>query len=396
MHKKDRVNQMFSKQQVTKGPGNNQLLYFTTTSILKDNRGVVFISDRTGSPNLFWLDFETGEERQLTAQSDGYLFSYVYFDGNPYRGLGKASVSLDAERGVVYYLQGRKVMKVDLEGNNTELCLLPEGQLTGFTHVSADGALLCIPTVDEDAFEIGGDYTPGPAIDRRVREKGLSSYLRVFDTSTGSELLCEEVKGGWITHVQFCPTDRSKILYNYEWCDDSGIRRMWLFDGKRHIQLRTEDALRSKEDWTCHEMWEKNGDYVIYHGNYHEGLSYVGRVNIHDLSYHEIAIDPAYNAYGHFTVMDTGALVSDGYYIEPDDDAQKWHGQWISVQKVDWEKEKIEWIPLCRHESSWDCQCSHPHPIFDHGDQHVYFTSNESGCREIYRVSSGLSGKHDE
>ena len=106
-------------------------------------------------------------------------------------------------------------------------------------------------------------------------------------------------------------------------------------------------------------MWEKNGDYVIYHGTYHNGLSYIGRVNIHTLQYHEIPIDPAYHAYGHFTVMDTGVLVSDGYYIESGDDPQKMFGQWISIQKVDWEQETIQWLPLCRHGSNWDCQCSH-------------------------------------
>lgn len=380
---------MFVKEPVTRGPGNNQLLYFTSTSLLCQNKGLVFISDRTGSPNLYWMDLETGEERALTAQSEGYLYSYVYFDGNPYRGLGKASVSLDAERGIVYYLQGRSVMQVDLHGNARELCRLPQGQLTGFTHVSADGSLLCVPTVDEDAFRVGeGDRNPG--IDLRTREKGLSSYLRVFDTHTGEEVLCEPVPGAWITHVQFCPTDNHKILYNHEWCTDCGIRRMWLFDGKNHIRLRTEDEHRSREDWTCHEMWEKNGDYVIYHGTYHNGLSYIGRVNIHTLQYHEIPIDPAYHAYGHFTVMDTGALVSDGYYIESGDDPQKMFGQWISIQKVDWEQETIQWLPLCRHGSNWDCQCSHPHPIFDHGDRYVYFTSNESGHREVYRVPSGL------
>lgn len=379
---------MSLKEQITKGPGNNQLLYFTSTSLLDNNKGLVFISDRTGSPNLYWIDFSTGEEHTLTAQSDGYLYSYVYFDGQPYRGLGKASVSLDAVRGIVYYLQGRSVMKVDLNGNSHELCKLPEGQLTGFTHVSADGSMLCIPTVDEDAFRVKGDRSPG--IDLRIQEKGLSSYLRVFDTNTGKEVMCEQVPGGWITHVQFCPTDNSKILYNHEWCTDCGIRRMWLFDGKYHIRLRTEDARRSRHDWTCHEMWEKNGDYVIYHGGYHNGPSYIGRVNIHDLNYHEIPIDPAFRAYGHFTVMDTGALVSDGYYIQPEDDSQKGQGQWISIQKINWEQEQIEWIPLCKHGSNWDCQCSHPHPIFDHGDHYVYFTSNESGSREVYRVPSNL------
>lgn len=376
------------KEQVTKGPGNNQLLYFTSTSLLEKKRGIVFISDRTGFPNLFWLNFADGQERQLTNQSEGLLQSYVYFDGTPYQGFGKASVSLDAQRGMVYYLQGRDIMKVDLEGNQSRLAQLPPEQMTGFTHVSADGTLLCVPTVDAEAFHVPDVY--GQHIDQHIHELGLNSYLRVYDTRTGEEVLRETVPGGWITHVQFCPTDNTKILYNHEWCSDSGIRRMWLFDGKKHIPLRTEDAHRSRKDWTCHEMWEKNGDYVIYHGGYANGNCYIGRVNIQTLEYSEIEIDPSYGAYGHFTVMDTGALVSDGYYTQEGDRSGQWGGQWISIQKVDWEKKEIKWVPLCRHGSSWNCQCSHPHPIFDHGDHAVYFTSDENRTREIYRVPSGI------
>lgn len=77
---------MFVKEPVTRGPGNNQLLYFTSTSLLCQNKGLVFISDRTGSPNLYWMDLETGEERALTAQSEGCLYSYVYFDESLPRG----------------------------------------------------------------------------------------------------------------------------------------------------------------------------------------------------------------------------------------------------------------------------------------------------------------------
>jgi len=40
-------------------------------------------------------------DRGRITNSDGFLKSYVYFDGTPYRGLGRASVSLDAARGVV-------------------------------------------------------------------------------------------------------------------------------------------------------------------------------------------------------------------------------------------------------------------------------------------------------
>ena len=66
-----------------------------------------------------------------------------------------------------------------------------------------------------------------------------------------------------------------------------------------------------------------------------------------------------------------------------------WGGEWISLLKVDWDQRSIEWQALCPHESFWDCQDSHPHPIFDHADGAVYFTSNKSGCRAVYRVKVG-------
>ena len=53
------------------------------------------ISDKTGSPNVIVRDLVTGEETYLTDNHKGILKSYVYFDGTPGEGLGKASVCLD-------------------------------------------------------------------------------------------------------------------------------------------------------------------------------------------------------------------------------------------------------------------------------------------------------------
>lgn len=58
---------------------NEQLLYFTSTSLTTDDRRLVFISNRTGHPNLFDRDLVTGAERQLTHNAEGHLKSYVYF-----------------------------------------------------------------------------------------------------------------------------------------------------------------------------------------------------------------------------------------------------------------------------------------------------------------------------
>lgn len=366
---------------------NEQLLYFTSSSLSRDDAHLFFISDRTGHPNVFVRDLSSGAERAVTHNRAGYLKSYVYFDGTPYRGLGKASVSLHAPSSTLYYLQGRDIRKVTPDGTEVTLARYPAGQMTAFTHVSEDGRWLCVPTTDARA--LGGDAVlngqPAYDIDARVRTEGLASYLRVFDTRSGEQVTCERVVGCWITHVQFAPGDSGLILYNHEWPSDCGIRRMWRFDGERHRRLRTEGAGRSRQDWTCHEMWERDGSAIVYHGQYHEGPAYLGRVRPDGTGRVEIALPPSYTRYGHFTVGEPGVLVSDGYY-EAEGDRDTWGGDWISRVNVDWAAGLVTWTPLCRSGSSWSSQDAHPHPIIDHAMRYVYFTSDVEGQRAVYRT----------
>ena len=322
----------------------------------------------------------------------------MYFNGNVNRGFGKASACLDNTRGLVYYLQGRKVCRVDLNGEIRVLAEVPEDQVTAFMHVSADGKKLCVPTTDARALE--SEHRDGPAtlwpgydIDERVQKENLCSYLRVYDTESGEELLCERVAKAWITHVQFHPQNSDWILYNHEWASHCGIRRMWLWDGQYHRALRTLDKGRRIEDWVCHEMWSEDGSEIIYHGSYAEGgLFYIGRITLATGEIKEIALPKAYHSYGHFTISKDGLLVSDGYYV-PDSVLEQAVGKdysgtdfaarWISVQKVDWEKGTIEWFPLEEHNSSWQNQDTHPHPIFSPDGKRVYYTTDASGKLEV-------------
>lgn len=213
---------------VTDSSCNDQLLYFTSSSLTKDNKTLIFISDRTGNPNIFAKDLATGLERQLTLNQEGTLKSYVYFYGSSEKGLGKASISFDAKRGIVYYIQGKDICCTDLDGNVRKLNQLPAGQVTAFTAISTNGKKLCVPTTDERALDTGNTSSnnitdnPDYDVDARVQNEHLNSYLRVYDTATGEETLCEKVEHAWITHVQFCPTDPNLILYNHEWPADCG------------------------------------------------------------------------------------------------------------------------------------------------------------------------------
>jgi oligogalacturonide lyase len=389
-----------------------QLLYFTTPSVTADGRTLIVLREVDGHPNLSALDLPTGAVRRLTDNRDGTLRSYVYFRGGPNRGLGKASVSLDPVRRRVFFLQGIELCRLDLEGGTRVLARLPADQVTAFTHVSADGTRICVPTTDARALE--EDAAPAPArgenfvagrrnevitdkpahdIDERVRREGLSSWLRVFDTESGAQLACEPVPRAWITHVQFSPRNPDLILYNHEWPSECGIRRLWLWDGKAHHRLRTEGDGRSAADWACHEMWTCDGEAIIYHGKYANGAAFIGRVSSGGGDNVEIALPMEFHRYGHFTagMQHANWLVSDGYWHPADDPEDgRWGGEWITRLIIDWAARRIEWTPLCRHHSAWDCQDSHPHPVFGPGDDDaVFFTSNVGGGRTVCRVAVG-------
>lgn len=394
---------------------NTQMLYFTSSSLSIDDERIYLISDRDGHPNVWVKNLVTGEENMLTCNRDGYLKSYVYFDGAFQKGLGKASVSLDAERKIVYFIQDCDICRVGMDGVITVLNQVPDGRMTAFTHVSADGKYLCVPMTDGRCLDFdpetegsGLDRRPVYDIDERVQKEELNSYLNVYDTRTGDLLYSRTVPKCWITHVQFNPVNSRQIMFNHEWsCFDCGIRRMWLYDAGRDevVRLRSEGVCetgqqRNREDWVCHEMWSDDGKYVIYHGAYKDGPAFVGRVEVAANRYWEASLPDDYDAYGHFTMNHEGDLVCDGYFKFPGEmkrvlnnstdngpDPHKKDAEYISAVIPDWEKGELEWFPLCKHESDWMGQDAHPHAIYNHAGDRIYFSSRIDGWVKVFCVS---------
>lgn len=132
---------------------NEQLLYFTSNSVTPDCGFLFYLSDADGQPNIWAQRLKDGKRWRISDNREGALKSYVYFQGRPYQGLGKASVSLDGPRKRVYYIQGDALCAAGVEQPAKVLATLPDGQVTAFTHVSADGRYVCVPTTDERALE---------------------------------------------------------------------------------------------------------------------------------------------------------------------------------------------------------------------------------------------------
>lgn len=399
---------------------NTQLLYFTCSSLGASDERIFMISDQGGSPNVVVRDLFTGTEKTLTKNTKGILKSYVYFDGTFNEGLGKASVCLDCEREAIYYIQDDEICKVDLDGTITILGRVPDGRMTAFTHVSADGKQLCVPMTDGRCLDFdpetegsGLDKRPVYDIDGRVQEEDLSSYLCVYDTAGGGLLYEKQVPKCWITHVQFNPRNPEQIMYNHEWSSfDCGIRRIWLYDHStdtiRRIRTEGSDTLgnpagymRKAGDWVCHEMWSDDGTSVIYHGGYENGPAMVGKYELSSGKYWEIALPEDYDAYGHFTMDHKGNLVCDGYFKYPWEtkkvrenstdngpDPHKKDAEYICKVEPDWENGTLTWIPLCKHESDWLGQDAHPHPIYSHAGDRIFFNSRMDKKVNVYCVSA--------
>ena len=398
---------------------NTQLLYFTCSSLSKDDRHLFLITDKNGNPNVMVRDLITGQERILTDNNKGIMKSYVYFACNPGKGLSKASVCLDPERNIVYYIQDNQICSADLNGNSRVLADVPDGRMTAFAHVSQDGKLLCVPMTDGRCLDYdpetegsGLDSRPVYDIDGRVQEEKLSSYLCVYDTQTGHLLYEKTIPLCWITHVQFNPADPEIIMFNHEWSSfDCGIRRIWIYDHRRDeiIRVRTEgtDTLgntrgypRKRGDWVCHEMWSDDGKIIIYHGGYENGPAMVGRYEPDSGRYWEIALPDDYNAYGHFTMDHDCNLVCDGYFKFPEEvkmvrenstdygpDPHKKDGAYITRVLPDWDEGTLTWTALCRHDSDWLGQDAHPHPIYAHSGKQVFFNSRSGNYVKVYSAA---------
>jgi len=407
---------------------NCQLIYFTSSNLTIDDENLVFISDKSGNPNIYVLNIPTNMVIQLTNNKEGFLKSYQYFRGNEGKGLGIASVTLHASSETIYYLQGHKICSVDLNKNYRVLAEYPNDQVTAYMSVSHDGTRLCVSTTDARAIEddLFEGWCPDHNIDKRIHDENLNSYLRVYDTSNGKEIVTEPVSKAWVTHVQFCPVDKNIILYNHEWPSyDGGSRRMWLYNGEKHIKLRPAADGKDSNDWVCHEIWARDGKAIIYHGGYKDGTMFLGKVKADGSELVEIKLPKNYYEYGHFIVGNSDTtIVTDGYYRESnkienvkysliffvrkilriiisnrlkillrrfyvnENSDNLSFGKWISILKVDWEKKRINWVPLIKH-GSINCrtdQDSHPHPIFNHKGNEIFFTSNRNGNRSIFKL----------
>lgn len=351
----------------------NHHLYFTSPSVTRDGRWLVFLSDRQGDPNLFAIDRRDGSILRLSDNNEGLLRSYVYPLGQT-SGLSKASPCLDPERNNLYYIRNDRVYRVHLDDEATAetcLCELPLGWIGGYTHISPDGKTFCVPCTDPRAF--ADDKTQWEQLNRvptRMGKHGLHSRLYFIDVQTGCMTVAAEVPF-WVTHVQFDPMGSGRLIFNLEGHNE-GIplmNRIWCLElGGSFRPLAPE----KEGEWRSHENWSPDGRSVIYHG-FRDHQAFVAARTWDGQLLHETIIEGV--EFWHATGMPDGTNMvmdcRDGMIsllnpLEPADGA------------------RVE--NLCRHDTGYVDQDAHAHPLVTPDGASVVFTSNRSGCCQVYEV----------
>jgi oligogalacturonide lyase len=366
--------------------GSFQHLYFTSPSFTADGRAIVLIGDVDGSPNLFRLERGDGTLTRVTNNRAGLQLTYEYIDGRPGTGFAKPAATYCQATDQALYVVGREVRLVDVaSGEDAILHVLPQGFAPGYTHLSRDGRLACIPVVPVAALS-----TDPAAYFARTRdafrERRLESRVVVLDTATGHVTDSFGVRA-WVTHVQFHPQRNDRILYNHEggWPPGAVDQRIWMRRDGMSVKVRDESPDRAREVFTTHENWTSGG-LVAYHGSLRRGDRREGMVGLADPTAGTHAecffpVEEADDVQPHFIAGSGELLVADGGI---EDGA-------IVLVGCDWERGELRSQPLCRHASSWANQDVHPHPVFSPDDRQVLFTSdahNERGRGHVYIVDA--------
>jgi len=333
-------------RRITDYPAIHHHPFFFISAYDDKMRRLIFISHRTGSPQIFAEERNSGNLIQLTDQADIAGWSVYPSHNGRY----------------VYFTSGNSACRVDTETLKEEL-------IVDFGNSSAKGTT---------ALSYCDNWWAVP-----VRVGEVSQFL-VINTNTGEyEIILERDSIG---HPEFHPSESMLLCYAGAYYE-----RMWVInrDGTENRLVYKRDVARKQ--WIVHETWLP-GTRELVVVDWPNGM--IG-VNIDTGSVRKVT---DFNAW-HAMVNRAGTLmVADTNF--PD----------IGLQLFDPQNSIGNPRTLCYSESSnigahWDIdhcpyddgqipvyapQHTHPHPSFSPDGKFVVFTSDRTGHSQVYEVEIPL------
>ncbi|MPZ58321.1 MAG: hypothetical protein GEU91_17870 [Rhizobiales bacterium] len=317
---------------------------------------LVFISHRTGTPQIFFEDRTAGNLVQVTDRSD----------------LAEWSIYPSGDGQHVYFTAGTGAWRVDLD-------TFVEEQLAEFGDVEMREKGMVGAAMGTTALSASGRWWAVP-----VKVGNISRFILIDTERKTSVVFLER---DTIGHPQFCPDDDDLILYAGPLTD-----RLWITDrsGSKNRRLyQREDRMQ----WVTHEVWLPGARSIAF-VDWPRGMRLI---RVDDGSVTWITRFPAWHAAPHGRgtefVCDTNVPDRGIHRLVFDDGGE------------------AKGIPLCASEATsegahWGGpfpynagpvavearQHTHPHPRFSPDGSRVVFTSDRTGHAQIYEVELELEG----
>ncbi len=351
--------------QWTSHPAMNHHFYFTSATISSDGGRGFFVSYRSGYPNLYSIDLESGVILRISDRVDINPFS--------------PTVSADAEW---IFVSARNAIFAfhTVTCEERLVCELPSARL-GNCSISSDGTFLSVSCRGQNFCE-----------------------LALIETATGRVEIC--LRAEEIGHIQFCPADPDWLLYS-----GTVKQRLWMF--QRSTGKNTWLYPQKESEWIVHESWLGNGAEIIFphwpvalrairrDGT---GLRNIAEINAwHACSNRQgtqVLCDTNHPDRGLLLIdVETGAIRT---ICHPGatQRGDQWRcsvpaaGPGIDVSILRSSEPENDVAPHPNDPAStYGPQWSHPHPTFSADGRFAVYTSDREGWSQIYQVTiPGNSG----
>ncbi len=340
-------------RQVTRTSAHHHHPFFIIPAYDNAMQRLIFVSHRTGSPQIFAEERTTGELKQLTDRPD----------------ISEWSVHPSRNGKYAFFTAGTSGFRLDLDTLDT--CELVNFEATAMREKGMVAAAMGTTALSHDdkwwavRFNVGKE-----------------SALAIVNTDSGEYNII--LQRDSIGHLQFCPDDPNLLYYAGPLTD-----RVWVINrdgtGNRRLYARNVE----KNEWITHETWIP-GTRELAFVDWNRG---VRCVNVDTGKERQVA---TFNAWHAICNADGTMMVADTNF--PD----------IGIITFDPHDEKSEPKTVCYPDASsigehWNGpfpyangpisvyapQHTHPHPSFSPDGKYIVYTSDRSGYAQIYEATLG-------
>jgi oligogalacturonide lyase len=343
--------------------------YFYQKCFTEDGSKLLFGGEFAGVFNLWVLDLQTQEARQLTeGKGDNYHGSFLSPDDQS-----------------AYYVKNRnEFRRVDLTTlEETVIYTVPEGWKGAGTWV-ANSACTRIAAMEILSADLVTTATGWQKFRAQFEAKPRQRLISIDATTGKARVVFEEQR--YLGHPMYRPFDDKTMGFCHEGPHDLVDARMWLIDSNGSNLRKVKE--HAPNEACMHEFWVPDGSQMIY-VSYIKGQQerFIWSADPVTLKNTRImAMPPCAHLMSNFN---GSLLVGDGAGQLGDVADKDGHAFEADPYIHLFDMASRRHRKICRHDSTWaeykgNTQATHPHPSFTPDDKRVLFSSNKEGLPALY------------